>query len=64
MPWVAVCAGVSPQTKGRTKDFEHPSEGVNGTPTDMLCTNCHKAAGSDAAYTTTDCHDFVYTHLP
>jgi hypothetical protein len=49
---------------GLIADGVGPTEGVANSPTDMLCTNCHKAAGSDAAHTTTDSHDFVYTHVP
>ncbi|MFT3841522.1 MAG: hypothetical protein QM723_31330 [Myxococcaceae bacterium] len=49
---------------GLVADGVGPNEGISGGPTDMICTGCHSAAGSDAAHTTTDSHDFVYTHVP
>lgn len=49
---------------GLIADGVGPTEGVSGGPTDKICTGCHTAAGSDAAHTTTDSHDFVYTHVP
>ncbi len=48
---------------GLVADGVGPTEGVSG-PTDKICTGCHTGAGSDAAHTTTDSHDFVYTHVP
>lgn len=50
--------------EGLVADGVGPNEGVAGTGTEKVCTGCHMAAGSDAAHTTTDSHDFVYTHLP
>ena len=49
---------------GLVADGVGPTEGVAGSPTDKVCTSCHTAAGIDAAHTTTDSHDFVYTHVP
>ncbi len=49
---------------GLVADGVGPNEGVAGTVTDMICTSCHEAAGSDAAHNTTNSHDFVYTHIP
>jgi hypothetical protein len=49
---------------GLVADGMGPTEGVAGSPTDQICTGCHSAAGSDAAHTTMDSHDFVYTHVP
>jgi hypothetical protein len=49
---------------GLVADGVGPTEGVAGTPTEQVCTTCHRAAGSDAPHTTTDSHNFVYTHVP
>jgi hypothetical protein len=49
---------------GLIADGIGPNEGVAGTATEQLCTGCHGAAGKDAKHTTTDSHDFVYTHVP
>lgn len=49
---------------GLVADGVGPNEGVAGSGTEKVCTGCHSAAGSDAAHTTTDSHDFVYTHVP
>ena len=50
-------------SEGLVADGIGPNEGSAGTGTAKLCTTCHEAAGSDAAHTTTDSHDFVYTHI-
>lgn len=49
---------------GLVADGVGPTEGTAGTPTASICTGCHTAAGADSAHTTTDSHDFVYTHVP
>jgi hypothetical protein len=51
-------------SSGLVADGVGPNEGMTGTATERVCTGCHAAAGSDAKHTTTDSHDFVYTHVP
>lgn len=49
---------------GLLADGVGPGEGVAGTFTDHLCTDCHQQAGSDATHRLADSHDFVFTHVP